>query len=320
MHIAPTLTLRVARKTIQALDICSFELCADDGAPLPAFSAGAHIDVFLPGGLSRQYSLCGDPRDSARYTIGVLRDAQSRGGSRAMHESVHEGDLLQVGLPRNHFPLVPAAHSLLLAGGIGVTPLLAMAETLHAEGASFELHYCTRSAERTAFVPRIQASAYASRVQFHHDDGAPHQQFALDQVLDSAPGAHLYVCGPRGFMDAVLTGARQRGWPPERLHHEYFSGLPAAHDSDGAFQVILASSGQTIHVPKGTTITRALAEAGVDIMTSCEQGVCGTCLTRVLQGVPDHRDSYLSAEERAANDQLLPCCSRAQTPALTLDL
>jgi ferredoxin-NADP reductase len=212
---APTLTVRVARKWQEARDICGFEFVADDGSPLPRFDAGAHIDVHLPGGLVRQYSLCNDPRHGNRYRIAVLRDADGRGGSRAIHDEVRQGDTLRIGMPRNQFPLArDASHHLLLAGGIGVTPMLSMAEQLSAAGESFDLHYCARSLERMAFVEQINTAAFRDRTRLHVDDGDAAQRFDLPAALDAAPaGTHLYVCGPRGFMDAVLDAARARGWP-----------------------------------------------------------------------------------------------------------
>jgi len=320
---AVVLPVRVARKAVEALDICSFELVAADGQPLPAFSAGAHLDVQVPGGLTRQYSLCNAPHETHRYLIGVLRDAASRGGSAAMHDRVREGDVLTIGAPKNHFPLAPQARRhLLLAGGIGITPILCMAEQLAASGADFALHYSTRSRERTAFHDRLRASAFAERVAFHFDDGEAAQRLDLAALL-AAPqaGTHLYVCGPRGYIDAVLAGARAHGWPEAQLHREYFAGgdaAPAAGDT--AFEVQLASTGRVIAVPADRTVVQALAAAGVEVQTSCEQGVCGTCLTRVLAGTPEHRDLYLTPEEQAANDQFTPCCSRARSARLVLDL
>jgi vanillate O-demethylase ferredoxin subunit len=325
---ALTLSVRVARKALEAADICTFELVAVNGGPLPAFSAGSHVDVQLPGdsagagALVRQYSLCNDPKETHRYLIGVLRDPASRGGSQAMHERVEEGQVLQISAPKNHFPLAhDAQRSLLLAGGIGVTPILCMAERLAITGAEFEMHYSTRSRERTAFHERIVSSAYAPHVQFHFDDGAAAQKLDLTALLSTpASGVHLYVCGPKGFMDAVLTTARDKGWPEGQLHYEFFAAEVARSESDARFEIKLASSGRIITVPRDMTVTQALAGAGVEIMMSCEQGVCGTCLTHVLEGVPDHKDSYLTPEEQAANDQFLPCCSRSKTPMLVLDL
>lgn len=319
---SPSLQVRVARKVQEAQDICSFELVAADGAPLPAFSAGSHVDVVLPGGITRQYSLCNDAAENHRYLLGVLRDPASRGGSLAMHDQVKEGDLLQISLPRNHFPLAgQATRSLLLAGGIGITPILCMAERLAMTGADFELHYCTRSPERTAFRQRIAGGAFASRAHFHFDDGPEAQKLNLVSLLAAPqPGVHLYVCGPKGFMDAVLGTARAQGWPENQLHYEFFAGAAAPTGAESEFELKLASSGRVVPVRADQSVVQALAAAGVEVLVSCEQGVCGTCLTRVLEGVPEHRDVYLSPEEQAANDQFTPCCSRSRTPVLVLDL
>ncbi|MBX3604056.1 MAG: oxidoreductase [Piscinibacter sp.] len=319
---AATLSVRVARRRVEAEGICSFELVAADGAPLPAFAAGSHVDVQVPGGPTRQYSLCNDPTETHRYLIAVLRDAASRGGSAAMHDVVREGDLLTISAPRNHFALAhEAASHLLLAGGIGITPLLCMAERLANVGAAFEMHYCTRSRERTAFVERIAGASFAPRVQHHYDDGPAAQKLDIPALLAAPqPGRHLYVCGPKGFMDAVLGSARAAGWPEAQLHYEFFSAEVAPQAGDGSFEVQLASSGRIVVVPADRSVVQALAESGVTVATSCEQGVCGTCLTRVIDGVPEHRDLYLTPEEQAAGDQFLPCCSRAKSARLVLDL
>ena len=317
-----TLTVRVASKTAAAQDICVFELVAADGAVLPPFTAGAHIDVHVPGGLVRQYSLCNAPHETQRYRIGVLRDAASRGGSQAMHERVEVGQVLTISAPKNHFPLAAdAGRSLLLAGGIGVTPILCMAEALGAAGAEFEMHYCARSRRHAAFLDQLAAAPYADRVLLHFDDEAPAQRLDIPALL-AAPDVrtHLYVCGPRGFIEAVLSSARTQGWPEAQLHCEFFAGEVITTDADSAFEVALQRSGRVVTVPKGITIVRALEAAGFPVMVSCEEGVCGTCLTPVLDGVPDHRDSYLTPEERAANDQMLLCCSRARSARLVLDL
>ena len=316
------LSVRVARKSIEAEDICSLELVSADGTPLPAFAAGSHIDVQLPGGPTRQYSLCNDPAETHRYLIAVLRDARSRGGSAAVHERVKVGDTLVISAPKNHFALAHDASShLLLAGGIGVTPLLCMAERLAHAGADFEMHYCTRSPARTAFRQRIAVAPFASRVAFHFDDGEAAQKLDIAALL-AAPraGRHLYVCGPKGFMDAVLGSARAQGWPQAQIHYEFFGADAAPAAGDGGFEVMLASSGRVIKVAPDRSVVQALAEAGVSVATSCEQGVCGTCLTRVIEGEPDHRDLYLTPQEQAANDQFLPCCSRAKSARLVLDL
>ncbi len=320
--MAPLLTVRVARRRTEAEGICSFELVAADGGNLPAFEAGSHIDVQVPGGPMRPYSLCNAPGAVQSYQIAVLRELASRGGSAGMHERVAEGDLLQIGAPRNLFPLsTNAAHHVLMAGGIGITPMLAMAELLAASRASFELHYCTRSPARTAFAKRLREAPFAEAVQIHHDDGPPAQRFDIAlRLAEPQAGEHLYVCGPQGFMEAVLGTARAKGWPEAQIHFESFGAAPVAQAGDGPFEVVLQSSQRVVVVPMGRSIVQALADAGIDIVTSCEQGVCGTCLTGVVEGTPDHRDEYLTPEEQAAGDQMLPCCSRSKTARLVLAL
>ena len=323
MNATAMLNVRVARKRIEASDICSFELVSESGAPLPAFAPGSHIDVHLPQGFTRQYSLCNDPAEAHRYLIAVLKDSASRGGSRALHDAVNEGDVLSISAPRNHFALVEGAQRhLLLAGGIGVTPLLCMAEQLAATGRAFDMHYCTRSRARTAFVERIEASPFAARVQFHFDDGAEHERFDIERLLASTDddGTHLYVCGPGGFMNAVLDKARALGWPGHRLHYEFFAAEVADTSGDASFEVRLARSGRIVTVPADRSVADALADQGVDVPVSCGQGICGTCVTRVLDGEPDHRDLYLSPDEQARNDQFTPCCSRSKSRTLVLDL
>jgi vanillate O-demethylase ferredoxin subunit len=318
-----TLKVRVAARRDEAENIAGFDLVAAGGGSLPAFSAGSHVDVKVAGGLVRQYSLCNDPAECHRYAIAVLKDPATRGGSKAMHERICVGDEIEISTPKNHFPLAYSARrSLLLAGGIGVTPILCMAERLAVTGADFEMHYCTRSPERTAFRERIGSCAFASRVHFHFDDGAPDQKLDIDALLAGKRGkeVHLYVCGPKGFMDAVLNGARAQDWPEQQLHYEFFSAAPAKSDGDSSFEVQLASSGKVIVVAKHQSVVDALAAAGIEIATSCEQGVCGTCITRVLDGVPDHKDVYLTPKEQAANDQFTPCCSRARSSRLVLDI
>lgn len=322
MSTESVLDVRVAARCLEAEGICSFELVHPEGQDLPAFSAGSHIDVHLPNGLVRPYSLCNDPRERHRYLIAVLNEPASRGGSRAMHEQVAVGQHLRISAPKNHFALAAqASHSLLLAGGIGITPLLAMAEQLVGTQASFELHVCARTRARAAFQERLTTGALASHVRFHLDDGAKDQALDLAALLAQvAAGTHLYVCGPKGFMDAVLGTARASGWAEDRLHFEFFAGNPSHAEGDASFQVQIASTGQVIDVAAEQTVTEALAEAGVVVETSCEQGVCGTCLTRVLAGEPDHKDLFLTPQEQQRNDQFLPCCSRAKSPLLVLDL
>ena len=318
----PTIRVRVAHKAVEALDICTFELVPADGGTLPPFSAGSHVDVHLPAGVVRQYSLCNDPSEGHRYVIAVLKVPDTRGGSKAMHEQIHEGDELQISEPKNHFPLAHGAtRHLLMAGGIGVTPILCMAERLALIGEDFEMHYCTRSQDRTAFKDRIRRSAFASQVQFHFDDGEAAQKLDLATLLARPqPGVQLYVCGPKGFMDAVLGTARAQGWPEDQLNWEFFSAEVKRSSADEDFDIVVASSGRVVTIPANRTVAQALSEAGIFVPTSCEQGICGTCLTRVLEGEPDHRDLYLTPEEQSLNDQFTPCCSRSKTARLVLDL
>lgn len=315
------LEVRVSRRHPEAQDILGFELRSLDGASLPPFSAGSHIDVHLPNGLVRQYSLCNDPRERDRYQIGVLLDPASRGGSRCLHEAVEEGAQLRISEPRNLFPLAhEAGRSLLFAGGIGITPILCMAERLAQSGAEFELHYCCRSAERAAFLERLSRSSFAERVQLHFDDGPADQRLDAARLLAApADDTHLYVCGPGGFMAHVLDSARQAGWDEVRLHREYFAAAPEPQAAAGSFEVQLASSGQCFQIPPERSVAEVLLEAGVDIPLSCEQGICGTCVTRVLAGEPEHRDLFMTDAEHARNDQFTPCCSRSKSPRLVLD-
>ena len=311
------ITVRIEAKTAVAQDVCALTLVAADGGALPAFTAGAHVDVHLPGGLIRQYSLSNDPAETHRYVLGVLREAESRGGSKAVHELV-PGQTLQVGAPKNHFPLAAQARrSLLIAGGIGITPILAMARQLASEGAAFEFHYAASSAERMAFRADIEASDWAEVANFHVGP----ERLDVKQLLAAQDGdVHVYVCGPKRLIDAIVDAAQGLGWAAERVHREFFAGAEApASGQDRAFDIELRS-GRVITVAADQSAAQALIAAGVPLLTSCEQGVCGTCLTRVLAGQPEHRDLYLTPEEQAANDQFLPCCSRARGYRLVLDL
>lgn len=317
----PQIPVKVLRKKQEAQDIASFELARVDGLPLPRFTAGAHIDVQVPGGLLRQYSLCNPSALGDPYRIAVLRDPRSRGGSVAMHDALAEGDTVLISEPRNHFPLVDAQRTLLFAGGIGVTPLLAMAQALCASHADFVLHYCSRSKERMAFFEEIADSPFADRVRLHFDDGDDAQKLDLTRQLGAAqPGTQLYVCGPQGFIDFVVQSARTLGWPDAQIHLEYFGAAPQDSSADRAFQVKIASSGAVYEVPADQTVLHVLRTKGIELPVSCEQGVCGTCITRVLQGECDHRDLYFTDEEKAAHDQFMPCCSRARSELLVLDL
>jgi vanillate O-demethylase ferredoxin subunit len=319
------LSVRVAEKTAAAQDIVSLDLVDPAGGELPAFSPGAHIDVHLPGGLIRQYSLMNDCREHARFRIGVLRESQSRGGSIALHDQVRVGDMLRISTPRNRFELQPAAHSLLLAGGIGITPILCMAIDLRARGADFALHYSCRSRARAAFLETLEPLVRAGQAHPHFDDEPSTALDAAALLAGAARSqAQVYVCGPAGYIEFIRNQARAAGLPDIQVHFERFaldeSERPQSEAGDVAFQVQLASTGETFDIPADETITHALDRQGVFIPVSCEEGICGTCLTGVKSGIPDHRDSYLTDDEHAANDQFTPCCSRARTPLLVLDL
>ena len=316
-----SLIVEVKNKRREAEDIVTFELADPHGRPLPAFSAGAHVDVRVKEGVIRQYSLCNHSEERDRYLIGVLREPSSRGGSIAMHDEINEGDLIQISAPKNHFPLESSPRSLLFAGGIGVTPILCMAERLAHSNANFEMHYSSRSLERMAFRERIRQSAYADRVHFHFDDGDADQKLDLSRLAATPdPDTHIYICGPSGFIDFILETYKANGWPNAQLHIEYFAGAEQDTSDDESFEVKIASSGASFTVPKDKRVIDVLSDNGVEVMVSCEQGVCGTCLTRVLEGTPDHRDMYLDDDEHAANDQFTPCCSRAKSKVLVLDL
>lgn len=290
-----------------------------EGVEFPAYTAGAHVDVLTASGLVRQYSLCGPP-ETGRYRLAVLNEPESRGGSREMH-ALRVSDRLRVSAPRNRFPLVTARRHVLFAGGIGITPMLAMLRQLEREGGDYALHYCARSRARAAFVPELAGNP---RVTLHFDDEGPDQSLDVARDLgDPRPDTAVYVCGPGGFMDHVLGEAEALGWPPRALHKERFArqhptGAPGTADS-GGFTVRLASTGAEYAVPEGRGVLDVLLENGVDAPYSCQLGICGECVVRVLAGDPDHRDEVLTDGERAEG-MFAICTSRAITRVLELDL
>ena len=319
------LDLVIARRIDDRGAIMLLDLVAADGRDLPPFEAGAHVEVEIPAAgaakpMLRQYSLCGDPAERNRYRLGVLLDPQSRGGSAALHSQAAVGQPLRVAEPRNLFPLDSAAElSILVGGGIGVTPILAMAHALHGQGKAFVLHYCTRSPNRTAFLDELDSLPFRDRIILHHDDAPEGERFLPARDLAPVrPGTHLYVCGPTGFMDWVIAEARKSGFAEPQIHREYFTA--DVDSSGGGFEVVAAKSGMTIQVEEGTPIVVALAKAGIEVTTSCEKGICGSCVVDVLEGTPDHRDSFLTEDERAEGDQILVCCSRSKGPRLVLDI
>lgn len=309
----------VVSHTTATRDIVVIDLAPAGGAAFPAYTAGAHIDVQLDSGLVRQYSLCG-PLDSGRYRLAVLNEPASRGGSRAMH-ALQVGHRVRISAPRNRFALATARRHLLFAGGIGITPLLAMTRQLEAEGGDYTLHYCARSRTRAAFLPELAGNPH---VTFHFDDGDPDQTLDLARDLgDPQPDTAVYVCGPGGFIDHVLSKAEALGWPPGALHKERFSNnqavATAPRSPTGGFTVRLASTGAEYVVPDDRSVLDVLLENGVDAPYSCGQGICGECVVRLLAGDPDHLDDVLTDGERAEG-LFTTCTSRALSPTLELDL
>jgi len=310
--VKETLTLEVARIRQETPDTKIMELVSSDGGDLPAFAAGAHIDVFTGNDMRRSYSIASDPTDRRRYVIGVLRETEGRGGSAWMHEEVEQSDSLRVMPPLNNFPLQEdAAEHILIAGGIGISPVLAMGYRLRDLGAKFTLHYCTRSPEQTAFIGEVD-EVFGQNVVYHHDGGDITRGIDLNRVLSDRPeGAHLYVCGPAGLMDAAVAAAAQ--WPTDSIHREYFSAVKAEKKwKNEAFEISLARHKKILTVPADKTILEVVREAGISIDSSCEDGLCSTCRTTLLNGNAEHRDAVLSEKEKNENRTIMICVSRAK--------
>ncbi len=312
-------TTVVRAKRMVAERALEVTLADPDDWELPPFAPGAHIDVHLPGGTVRQYSLCGDPREGRRYRLGVLLQDAGRGGSRALHDSVRVGDVLLVSLPRNHFPLAGNAHRhVFIAGGIGITPFLSMARSLEAAGGDFHLHACARSPAAAPFLDDLRPLLASGQASVHHDGGDPGRGLDLRTLLAvPQPGTHVYCCGPAGMMEAVA--AASAGWPEGTVHFERFQPPGDVLPTLGVpFFVRLARSGREIPVAPGQSIARALLQHGVTLDVSCEAGTCGTCRTRYLEGEPEHRDLVLRPHERAHT--IMPCVSGCRGSHLVLDL
>ncbi|MGE3525261.1 MAG: 2Fe-2S iron-sulfur cluster-binding protein [Gemmatimonadales bacterium] len=315
------LTLRVTDTRAEAVGIRSFELRDPGGADLPPFEAGAHlqVEVQLPDGRAglRQYSLLGDPRDRGRYRIAVLLEAEGRGGSRFMHERVERGSILRAAGLENGFPLMLTAdHSILIAGGIGITPILSMVRALAQAGRGFELHYAARTPARMAFREEIEALA-GGTAHFYHTHVEQPRPLDLEALLATpGPGAHAYVCGPPGLIRAVTSLGAEAGWPRGRIHSESFG--PKRRAGDLPIEVCLERSALTLQVAPGETILDAILDAGVWAPSECRRGECASCMTRVVAGEPDHRDICLTPELQKT--YMCPCVSRAHSSHLTLDL
>jgi phthalate 4,5-dioxygenase reductase subunit len=311
--------LKVTEVVALAEGIQGFELRHPQGLPLQPFSAGSHLRVKTPAGMLRQYSLCNDPAETDRYRIAVKRESQGRGGSASMVDQLRPGDLLEVGAPQNQFDLnVRASRLLLIAGGIGITPLLSMAYQLNSEGRPYQLIYLSRDAASTAFLQELSGPEFAGKVKIHHDQGDPERAFDLWPLLEkpgSTAGLHLYCCGPAGLMDAVRDMSGH--WPASAVHFESFGVDTRARSEDQPFEVCMRSNGQRLTIPVGSSILQVLRDAGITVPSSCESGTCGSCKTGLLDGHADHRDLVLLDEEKAS--QIMVCVSRGQG-SLLLDL
>lgn len=316
MNEPVTLQLRIKSVTWEAPSIVSYDLRPLEGGDLPSFNAGAHIDLALPNGLVRSYSLLNAQTERHRYVIAVQKDRASRGGSSWVHENLRAGDVLSVSAPRNNFPLDETAKtSIFIAGGIGITPILSMIERLSAIGRDWELVYCTRTRAGTPFFESLAAMP---GVRFNLDEELGGKLLDIDALVKTAPGnAHFYCCGPIPMLDAFERATQNV--ERERVHVEYFTAKepPAI---EGGFTVVLAKSGRELPVPPGKTILDTLRDVGFDMRFSCTEGVCGTCETRVLEGIPDHRDRILTDAERNANKKMMICCSGSKSERLVLDL
>ncbi len=315
---AATTTLKVTRKDEIARGIDLFELRRPDGGELPQFTAGAHVALKVPNGLVRKYSLCNDPAERDRYQIAVKREENGRGGSISLIENVNAGDDLIVSAPVNDFELARNAQAFIfIAGGIGITPIMAMMRTLNAiPGKQYKLYYCTRSPEFTAFHDELRKPPFEDKVVIHHDDGDPARALDLWPIVEERKNrAHLYCCGPRPLMQAVrdMTGH----WSSTAIHMEAFSEAETRKPDDKPFNVTLAKSGGTFEVPVGTTILEAMRARGHEVPSSCESGTCGTCRTKLLAGDVDHRDLVLADHERG--EQIMICVSRARAGDLVID-
>lgn len=316
-----TAELVVRRRTAAADRVVALELVDPQGHALPAWEPGAHIDLLLDEGLVRQYSLCGDPREAGSWQVGVLLDPNSRGGSQHVHEHLHEGAAIRVRGPRNNFRLVDSPKYLFIAGGIGITPVKAMAESAERAGLDWTMLYLGRTRSTMAFHQELQ-DTYGDRVTVWADDERGDFADLAAVLAEPADDTVIYSCGPEPLLAAVEKHCAH--WPEGSLHVERFAAqAPSAEtlaEALDSYQVVCRQSGVTVEVSDGVPMLEALEDAGIPIMSSCGEGVCGTCRTTVLEGIPDHRDSLLTEAERAAADVILPCVSHSRSEKLILDL
>jgi ferredoxin-NADP reductase/fatty acid desaturase len=300
----------------------AYELTSVNGKELPAFEAGAHIDVQISDACVRQYSMCNSPSDTNRYLIAVKKEINGRGGSQRMHDTVTQGQILRISAPRNNFPLKPGAkHYVLIGGGIGMTPILSMAHTLHEAGASFEMHLCVRSRDHLPFADFLVTVPFRDRVHFHLDDGEDAQKLHPEKRLKKrGKGRELYICGPSAFMDWVIAAARANSCRDTAIHSETFVPRIIETRENKPFEVVLARSGKALHVAADEFLIDVLNKNKCGVPCSCTQGICGSCITPVVEGEPDHRDAILSVEERNQNKKMCVCVGRAKGDRLVLDL
>lgn len=306
---------RIRSVSWEATDILRYFLEPVAGEKLPAFTAGAHINVSVADGLARSYSLLNDPEERDRYEIAVQLDARSRGGSKRIHEQWRPGQLVDVSTPANNFPLDESAqYSVLIAGGIGITPMLSMVARLNRLGRPWELHYACRSEDRVAFMTRLQNHP---QVHLHIDSESARGRLDLEELINGASDdTHFYCCGPQGMLEAYQQLTGHLG---ERAHCEFFSADTEVA-TDGGYSLELVRSGKQINVQPGVTMLDALLDAGVNVGYACSEGICGTCRVQVVAGIPDHRDHFLTAAEKSENRSVMVCCSGAKTKTLSLDL
>ncbi|MFW5654448.1 MAG: PDR/VanB family oxidoreductase [Roseicyclus sp.] len=307
--------MRVAARRALTGDIVEFTLEPVAGGALPRFTPGAHVTVKTPSGAMRRYSLIGDGESPETYRIAVKREPASRGGSASMHDEATEGTALLVEAPENEFELVEAPEYLLVAGGIGITPIYAMAEALDRRGKPFRLIYLTRSAGEAAYADEL-LRAFGDRLTLHHDEGREENFYDFWETFEKPTKAHVYCCGPAALMEEVEAVSGH--WPEDAIHFEDFKPVEVVRADDRAFEVDLARSGRTITVPADRSILEALRDAGIATVSSCESGTCGTCRTRLMDGDADHRDMVLTEEDRERN--IMICVSRAKAGRLVLDL
>jgi ferredoxin-NADP reductase len=298
--------------------IVEYELRAAGGEPLPEWRAGAHIDVVVAPEYLRQYSLAGDPAERGRYRIGVLREEAGRGGSKLMQRIFAEGRRVFIGRPINHFPLEEGAErSFLMGGGIGVTPMIAMAHRLHALGRDFELHYSIRARAAAGYLDDLAAMPWAGRVRLHVSDEGTRADFAA-VLTGYRPGWHVYACGPERHIAAVLAAAEAAGFPDDARHAEYFTPPEEPDYENHPFTIRLARSGREVAVPADLSAAEALIAAGVPVDLKCSDGLCGVCKAALVSGAVEHRDHVLSAAERAG--ALILCRSRAAEPGGVIEI